>query len=184
MLLSKSDPICVPSLQSGGGISGAGNSKDVKSTKTVFNNGDVLYGKLRPYLNKHALIDFSGVASTDILVFRSKGILDPRLRNNYLGLSHVVAYAQNNSKGINLPRVSPQVIKNLPVPLSPLPEQQEIVRRVESLFSKADDFEAQYKEAMELIESLLEIILSKAFRGQLLPQDPKDEAAIKLLERI
>ena len=171
-------------LKSGGGIIGIGNSKDVKSTKTVFNTGDVLYGKLRPYLNKHALVNFSGVASTDILVFRSKGILDPRLLDNYLGLLHVVAYAQSNSKGINLPRVSPQVIKSLPVPLPPLPEQHEIVRRVESLFNKSDNLEAQYKEAMGLIETLPEIILSKAFRGELVPQDPGDEPASVLLENI
>lgn len=75
-------------------------------------------------------------------------------------------------------------IKSLPVPLPPLPEQQEIVRRVESLFSKADDLEAQYKEAMELIETLPEIILTKAFRGELVPQDPNDEPASRLLERV
>ena len=92
-------------LQSGGGIVGVGDSKDIKSTKTLFNAGDVLYGKLRPYLNKHSRVDFAGVASTDILVFRPKGIFGSRLLDNYLGLSHVVAYAQSHSKGINLPRV-------------------------------------------------------------------------------
>ena len=75
-------------------------------------------------------------------------------------------------------------LKKIYFPLPPLLEQQEIVRRVESLFGKADDLEAQYKEAMEQIEVLPEIILSKAFRGQLVPQDPNDEPAIKLLERI
>jgi type I restriction enzyme S subunit len=63
-------------------------------------------------------------------------------------------------------------------------EQDEIVRRVESLFNKANDLESQYKEAMELIETLPEIILSKAFRGELVPQDPSDEPAFGLLERI
>lgn len=72
----------------------------------------------------------------------------------------------------------------LSVPLPPLPEQQEIVRRVESLFSKADEIEVQYKEAMELIETLPEIILSKAFRGKLVPQDKNDEPAMELLKRI
>jgi type I restriction enzyme S subunit len=58
------------------------------------------------------------------------------------------------------------------------------VARVESLFSKADDLEAQYKEAMDNIESLPEIILSKAFRGELVPQNPNDEPAFGLLGRI
>jgi type I restriction enzyme, S subunit len=91
-------------LQSGGGIVRVGDSKDVKSTKTVFHSDDVLYGKLRPYLNKHARVDFEGVASTDILVFRPKGVFASRLLDNYLGLSHVVAYAQSNSKGHICPR--------------------------------------------------------------------------------
>jgi type I restriction enzyme S subunit len=66
----------------------------------------------------------------------------------------------------------------------PMIEQDEIVRRVESLFSKADELEAQYKDAMELIETLPEIILSKAFRGELVPQDQNDEPASVLLKRI
>ena len=68
--------------------------------------------------------------------------------------------------------------------IPPTLEQNEIVRRVESLFAKADELEVQYKEAMELIESLPEIILSKAFRGELVPQDPDDESALILLEGI
>ena len=75
-------------------------------------------------------------------------------------------------------------LKKIYFPLPPLEEQTEIVRRVESLFSKADELEAQYGDAMELIETLPGIILSKAFRGDLLPQDPNDEPAINLLERI
>ncbi|HZV47781.1 MAG TPA: hypothetical protein VFG06_10620, partial [Thermodesulfovibrionales bacterium] len=66
----------------------------------------------------------------------------------------------------------------------PMIEQDEIVRRVESLFSKADELETRYREAMELIEKLPVIILSKAFRGELVPQDQNDEPASILLGRI
>src|SRR5438128_384123 len=48
-------------------IIGKGSAGDVTSTKSVFRAGDVLYGKLRPYLNKVALPDFDGICSTDIL---------------------------------------------------------------------------------------------------------------------
>ena len=76
-------------------------------------------------------------------------------------------------------------LKKIYFPLAPFRgASTEIVRRVESLFSKADEIEAQYRDAMELIETLPGIILSKAFRGDLLPQDPNDEPAINLLERI
>ena len=46
-----------------------GSTDDVKSTKSVFSSGDVLSGKLRPYLNKVCRPDFDGVCSTDILMF-------------------------------------------------------------------------------------------------------------------
>src|SRR5271157_1347802 len=138
-------------LQSGGGIIGYGDSGAVKSTKTMFKAGDVLYGKLRPYLNKHAMVDFNGISSTDILVFRPQGILDSRLLDRYLGLAHVVAYAHRSSKGINLPRVSSQVIKSFPVPLPPLPEQQRIAEKVESLLGKI-------KEAKALLDEIPEIL--------------------------
>lgn len=65
-------------------------------------------------------------------------------------------------------------IKNVEVPLPPLPEQQEIVRRVEALFKKADDIEARYKKAKAFVDKLTQSILAKAFRGELVPQDPND----------
>jgi type I restriction enzyme, S subunit len=66
----------------------------------------------------------------------------------------------------------------------PLPEQREIVRRVDELFALADKAEASYKAAMEKVDSIEQTILAKAFRGELVPQDPNDEPAEKILERI
>lgn len=82
------------------------------------------------------------------------------------------------------PVISGSKIYPLKILIPDIREQTEIVHRIESLFAKADDFEAQYKEAIELVESLPEIILSKAFRGELVPQNPDDEPAVSLLERI
>ncbi|MEQ8192737.1 MAG: type I restriction endonuclease subunit S, partial [Candidatus Eremiobacterota bacterium] len=68
--------------------------------------------------------------------------------------------------------------------LPPLSEQHEIVRRVESLFKLAESIEARYEKAKNYIEKLSQSILSKAFRGELVPHDPSDEPASVLLERI
>jgi type I restriction enzyme S subunit len=73
---------------------------------------------------------------------------------------------------------------NITVPLPPIEEQQEIVRRVEALFTKADRIEAQYKNARQQVDRLTPALLAKAFRGELVPQDPKDEPASVLLERV
>jgi type I restriction enzyme, S subunit len=65
-----------------------------------------------------------------------------------------------------------------------LEEQSEIVRRVESLFAYADRLEARYKAARAQVEKLTPALLAKAFRGELVPQDPNDEPASELLARI
>jgi hypothetical protein len=75
-------------------------------------------------------------------------------------------------------------IKNVFVPLPPLDEQHEIVRRVEALFKIADDIAKRYQKAKAHVDKLTQSILAKAFRGELAPQDPNDEPATELLKRI
>jgi type I restriction enzyme S subunit len=75
-------------------------------------------------------------------------------------------------------------VSNLLVPLPPLAEQDEIVRRVDALFAVADRLEARYQTARAQVDQLTPSLLAKAFRGELVPQDPNDEPAEKLLERI
>lgn len=81
--------------------------------------------------------------------------------------------------GLNL-----QNIKDVEILLPPIEEQKEIVRRVEELFAWADRVETKVKAAQERIDQLTQSVLAKAFRGELVPQDPNDEPAEKLLERI
>ncbi len=76
------------------------------------------------------------------------------------------------------------LLRELPILLPPLPEQQEIVRRVEALFAFADRIEARLATAQKTAERLTPATLAKAFRGELVPQDPNDEPAAELLERI
>jgi type I restriction enzyme, S subunit len=77
-----------------------------------------------------------------------------------------------------------QDMRVLAIPFPPLVEQTEIVRRVESLFAYADRLEARYHAARGQVEKLTPALLAKAFRGELIPQDPSDEPASELLSRI
>lgn len=88
------------------------------------------------------------------------------------------AYGQGKP-GLNLDN-----IRDLVVVLPPLAEQQEIVRRVEALFKTADALEARYRTAKAYVDKLTQSILAKAFRGELVPQDPNDEPASFLLQRL
>ena len=75
-------------------------------------------------------------------------------------------------------------IRELEIQLPSLDEQTEIVRRVETMFAFADRLEARYTAARSRVEKLTPATLAKAFRGELVPQDPNDEPASALLERI
>jgi type I restriction enzyme S subunit len=82
-------------------------------------------------------------------------------------------------RGINIGDV-----RALQIPLPPRAEQTEIVRRVEALFAFADRLEARLAQAKTAVDRLTPSLLSKAFRGELVPQDPADEPAVELLARL
>ena len=100
-----------------------------------------------------------------------------RLKENYEGIrQQAVGGAQPN---LNLKKV-----REITIRLPSLVEQTEIVRRVEQLFAFADQLEAKVAAAKSRIDHLTQSILAKAFRGELVAQDPNDEPASVLLERI
>jgi type I restriction enzyme S subunit len=148
-------------------IIGHGIASDVKSTKTVFHAGDVLYGKLRPYLNKVCIPDFDGLCSTDILVFNQNRIINNYYLMQFLSTREVVEYANLKSKGISLPRVSFENLAEIPIVLPPLAEQYKIVRRVGMLFERADAFDQEVVAASRRCERLTHAVLGKAFSGKL-----------------
>ncbi len=86
--------------------------------------------------------------------------------------------------GNNQQALNKKTVQSLPFPLPPRAEQIEIVRRIEQLFAFADQLEAGIKAAQVRIDLLTQSILAKAFRGDLVPQDPNDEPASVLLDRI
>jgi len=88
------------------------------------------------------------------------------------------------AKGIAYTGINLADLRNLPVRLPKSEEQNEIVRRVESLFAKADQIEASCQKLKAKIEQLPQALLAKAFRGELVEQLPTDGDASDLLEQI
>ncbi|MFT6905592.1 MAG: type I restriction enzyme S subunit [Oleiphilaceae bacterium] len=86
--------------------------------------------------------------------------------------------------GVTRLRIDIAMFKGFPIPLPSMNEQKEIVRLVDNYFELADTIEVQVKKAQMRVDNLTQSILAKAFRGELVPQDPNDEPADKLLERI
>ena len=86
--------------------------------------------------------------------------------------------------GIGRPRLNLREIKGLRLPLPPLKEQRRIVAEVERRLSLIQQAEAAVEASLQRTERLRQSILKRAFSGQLVPQDPDDEPASALLERI
>ncbi|MGI6014173.1 MAG: restriction endonuclease subunit S [Oscillospiraceae bacterium] len=154
-------------MQKDTGIVAYDSATGVKSLKNVFHPQQILYGKLRPYLNKHDVATFDGVCSTDILVFNATSLCTPEFLNFFLDQDTFIEYAVSNSKGINLPRISESAVLNAKCPLPPLTEQQRIVDRIESLFAKLDEAKQKAQDALDSFETRKAAILHKAFTGEL-----------------
>src|SRR5690606_27867880 len=83
-----------------------------------------------------------------------------------------------------VPSVRRGDVAALRLPLPPLAAQEKIVRKIQAAFARADRLEAEAARARALLDRLEAAILARAFRGELVPQDPADEPASALLERI
>jgi type I restriction enzyme S subunit len=117
-----------------------------KSTKAAFIVGDVLYGKLRPYLNKVIVADAPGYCTTEIIPIRTFGFIDPTYLCYALKRPEFIAYANSKSYGMNLPRLGTEDARRSPFPLPPLAEQKRIVAKVDELMALCDRLEAQQQE--------------------------------------
>ena len=150
-----------------GKLLGHGRSSDVRSSKTKFNCGDLLYGKLRPYLNKVYVSDLEGVCSTDLLVFPKNEFLSNIFFLYRFLCRDFVNYASHNVSGVNLPRVNFQTLSRFKIPLPPLPEQHRIVAKIEELFTKLDAGINELHKAQSQLKRYRQSVLKAAFEGKL-----------------
>jgi type I restriction enzyme S subunit len=138
-----------------------GNPEDVRSTKGVFREQDVLYGKLRPYLNKAVLAPCSGICSTDILILRAKAeSCDPRFLAFALHCYPFLQHAINTTTGTNHPRTSWAKIGSFRFMLPPLPEQRKIAAVLGVVQEAKERTEAVIQAAKELKKSLLKYLFT------------------------
>lgn len=117
-----------------------------QSSKNRFSNGDVLYGKLRPYLNKVVLADEDGVCTTEIIPITIYSGIAPQYLRWFLKSPFFKAYATSSTHGMNLPRMGTDAGRNAVFPLAPFAEQKRIVAKVDELMTLCDQLEAQQQE--------------------------------------
>lgn len=143
-------------------------------------NSPELVGKTAVYQGEQPAI-FAGY----LIRVRCSPKLLPEYLNYCLGSKHGRDFCWSvKSDGVSQSNINAKKLAAFPFSLPPFNEQAEIVRRVEMLFKLADRFEAHHAFANAHIQRLSPLTLAKAFRGELVQQDPSDESANALLERI
>lgn len=115
-----------------------GNSNDVISTKSRFEPGDILFGKLRPYFRKVIKPIFSGVCSTDIWVVRAKEGTDQGFLFYWMASKEFIDTATRASEGTKMPRAKWDFLERIEKPVPPLPEQRAIAAILGTLDDKIE----------------------------------------------
>lgn len=141
-------------------INGWASGSDYKSASVKFENGDILFSKLRPYLNKVWQAEFDGFATGEALVYRA---FPEKVTQDYLYLilrSHdAVKYADDRSIGTRMPRIAPKIMAEFKVNVPPLDAQPEIVSFMQALdqMIQAGDREIFSAEQMrgDVLDSIL-----------------------------
>ena len=156
--------------------------------KTVFVKGDILYSKLRPYLLKILVAPDDGICTPEIVPFRVYGGINPNYIVNYLKSPYVDNLINSITYGVKMPRVGTETMTSLLVPIPPMEEQLRIVEKIDEVASAVSAYDVAYQKTEALNstfpEALKKSILQEAVQGKLVPQDPIDESAEALLERI
>lgn len=135
-------------------------------------------------IGKTGLLQIRGATNQQINAILPSDKIVPKFTYYFCCSPYFQSTILENSSCTTLPIINKSRFEELTFPMPPLPEQHEIVRRVDVLFSVADKLGARYTKAKAQVDKLTQSILAKAFRGELVPQDPNDEPASALLERI
>lgn len=138
-----------------------------KSTKNRFRKGDVLYGKLRPYLNKVVLADADGYATTEIVPIKPTAATDNRFIFHWLKGPRFLAYVNEVSHGLNMPRLGTVAGKQAPLLLAPLAEQTRIANKLDALLTRIEAARARLDRVPTLLKRFRQSVLSAATSGEL-----------------
>ena len=123
------------------------------SSTQTFDTGNVLYSKLRPYLNKVVCPDSPGIATTELVPLRpDPKQLDRQYLTYYLRSPEFVTWISNEVAGAKMPRVTMKVLWDHKIPLPPLAEQ----KRIAAILDAADALRAKRREAIAQLDALLQ----------------------------
>lgn len=128
--------------------------REFQSTKSRFCKGDVIYGKLRPYLDKVIVADEDGVCTTEMIPFRGYGQISSEYLRYFLKSPDFIRYADESTHGMNLPRLGTEKAREASIALPPLAEQKAIVKIVDELTQQIDTLTKQANQRIAVKKKL------------------------------
>lgn len=131
-------------------------TKESCSSAVIFHQGQILFSKLRPYLNKVWLANFDGVASTEFISLEVGCNVDKDYLLSYLRLRHVASTMGILMTGNTLPRVQIKDVLSLPIPVPPIPVQERIVRKAKAMKAEARKLKAEAAAKLESAKRRIE----------------------------
>lgn len=140
--------------------------RDVRSSSAIFSKGDVLYGKMRPYLNKVWVAEFDGLCSTEFLVLPKRDMLDSHFLAFRLNAEDFVAFANARVSG-ERPRVNFKKLSPFSIHLPPTAEQKRIVAKLNSALTRISKGENAANRALQKLKDHRANILQAAVIGEL-----------------
>ncbi len=134
--------------------------RQFKSSKNKFSKGDVIYGKLRPYLDKVLIADEAGVCTTEMIPLRAYYGVTPGFLRLVMKSPYFKLYANNSTHGMNLPRMGTDKARLALIPVIPEVEQPRIVAKVDELMALCDQLEQQQENSISAHQALVETLLA------------------------
>ena len=139
----------------------------VKSSTFYFNKNHVLYGRLRPYLNKVLLPNFEGHCSSEIFpILPNEDILREYLFY-WLISGNTVKQIDATWTGARMPRANMNQVIDFLLPVPLMEEQQKIIKQLDELKNQTQTLESSYQQELDALDELRKSILQKAFNGEL-----------------
>jgi len=140
------------------------NSEQVKSRSKTFESGDVLYGRLRPYLRKAIFVEppyDNGLCSPEFIVLKpKKQIILPLFLREVLVSEKVTELVSRLQGGAALPRISSKDLLNISIPLPPIEFQEECVKKIEQLRSQRRELLSKANKATKEGQNIISEIFS------------------------
>jgi len=138
-----------------------------KSTKNRFEKGSVLYGKLRPYLNKVVVADTDGVCTTEIIPLDAEPFVLNRYLFHWLKTRDFLNYVNEVSYGVNMPRLGTKDGVSAPFVLAPLAEQKVISDKLDTLLAPVENAKARIERIPQILKRFRQSVLAAAVSGRL-----------------